>query len=88
MFKDFFNFDKMITPSIIQIIFWIGVVFSVLAGLVMIVNGITAQYGGGMLVLMGLIYLVLGPLFTRVFCELVIVFFKINDNLIELKKRK
>jgi len=30
---------------------------------------------------LGLIYLIVGPLFVRVYCELLIVIFKMNDTL-------
>lgn len=83
--KDFFRFDKMITPVIIQIIFWIGVSVSVLLGLGMIFSGMRSFFGGGSLVFMGLVWLVLGPIMTRVYCELLMVVFKIHDNLADIK---
>jgi Domain of unknown function (DUF4282) len=72
---DFFSFDRMITPAIIKVVFWIGLVLSVLGGLAFLLAG----SGGAKL--LGLFYLILGPLFVRVYCELLIVIFKMNDTL-------
>lgn len=77
--NEFLNFDKMITPTIIKIIFWLGVIGSVIFGLVQI-------FGGGFFVIIGLLTLILGPLFVRIYCEILIIFFKMNDNLNEIKK--
>lgn len=77
---DFFSFDRMITPTIIKIVFWIGLAVSVLSGLLLILSGLAADGAGG-LVILGLIYLVLGPVLVRVWCELILVFFRMNDAL-------
>ncbi len=85
---DYLTFRKMITPIIIQVVFWIGAVLIALYALWEIFSGATANYGGGSLVLTGLVTLILGPLFWRIFCELMIVIFRINDTLIEIKGAK
>ncbi len=82
--EDFLKFRKMITPVIIQIIFWVGVVASVLAGLISIVGGASASYGGGMMVLAGLLWIFVGPIIVRIYCEILIVLFSINDRLSEI----
>ncbi|MFP4661125.1 MAG: DUF4282 domain-containing protein [Halanaerobiales bacterium] len=87
MFQKFIKFDKMITPSIIKILFWIGLGASVIGGLIMLIGGIAARYGGGIQVLSGLLIIVFGPLFTRVYCELLILFFKINENITEINEK-
>lgn len=83
--KDFLYFRKMITPVFIQIIFWVGVVLSVISGLAMIVNGAGSRFGGGSQVLTGLITIFIGPLFVRVYCEILILFFRMNETLNEIK---
>lgn len=88
MLKEFMRFDKMITPSIIKIIFWIGVGISILSGLILIFTGLTTRFGGGPQVLMGLLVVVLGPLFARIYCELLIIFFKIHETLVEIKQKE
>ena len=76
MDNDFIKFKKMITPVIIQILFWIGIVGSVIFGII--------TYGGGM-VFMGILIILLGPLVVRIYCELLIVVFSINDTLTDVK---
>ncbi|AXA37028.1 MAG: DUF4282 domain-containing protein [Candidatus Hydrogenedentota bacterium] len=83
--EDFLKFKKMITPIIIQILFWIGVVCSILIGLISIASGANAPYGGGGRVFWGLVWILVGPIITRVYCELLIVIFSINDTLTEIK---
>ncbi|MFW6271215.1 MAG: DUF4282 domain-containing protein [Bacillota bacterium] len=87
MFQDFIKFDKMLTPSIIKIIFWVGIVIVALSAIAMIIGGISSPYGGGFQVLMGLITLIIGPLFVRIQCELLIVIFKIYENLVAMNKK-
>ncbi|MFA5689491.1 MAG: DUF4282 domain-containing protein [Kiritimatiellales bacterium] len=76
--EDFFNFKKMITPVIIKILFWIGIAIAVLSGLIMLFSGAILQ---------GLMCIILGPIFVRVYCELLIVVFSINDTLTEIKNQ-
>jgi len=78
--NDFLNFNKMITPMVIKILFWVGVGFSVLSGLFIMFNG-------GASVILGLFVMVIGPLLTRVYCELLIVFFKVQESLHSLDHR-
>jgi|GEM_PF-609417 len=83
--NDFIAFRKMVTPVIIQGIFWIGAAASVLGGLGMVVSGIGSEYGGGAKVLIGLAIMLMGPLFVRVYCELLIVIFRIYGTLVDIK---
>lgn len=87
MLNKFFNFDEMVTPVIIKIIYWIGVALVVLSGLVSIIAGIGSHFGGGIQVLGGLLMIVIGPLFVRIWCELMIVLFEIHKNIVEINKK-
>jgi len=84
---DFFAFRRMITPIVIQIIFWIGVVACIVGGLVMMFAGealaSTEARGAGFLA--GLAVLILGPLAVRVYCEILIVIFRINESLTDIR---
>ena len=82
--EDFLKFRKMITPVIIQILFWIGVAIAVIGALGMIVIGVTSN-GQGIMVLGGLVMLVLGPVVVRIYCELLILFFRMNETLTDIK---
>lgn len=83
--EEYLTFGKMITPAAIQVIFWIGVLACVVLGLVSIVTGASARYGGGSEVLTGIIVLVLGPIAVRIWCEVLIVVFRILDTLREIR---
>ena len=76
---DFFSFRTMITPIIIQVIFWLGVVGCVIMGLGSLVGG-RALYG--------LVLLVVGPIIVRIECELLILLFRIHDALQEIRASK
>jgi hypothetical protein len=81
--KDFLSFRTMITPVIIQIIFWVGVALSVIIGIGYIAVG--SRYYGGPAPLYGLMILIFGPLAVRIYCEILIIFFRINETLTEIK---
>ncbi len=72
--NDYLSFKKMITPLIIQIAFWIGVLVSVVMGFVTM---------GEQGFLPGLFLIILGPLAVRIYCELIIIIFSINETLRE-----
>lgn len=79
-----FFFDTMITPKIITFLYWI-----MLLGVV--VYGLNTMFGGfqGFTIgkfLTGLCYIAGGAVLVRIWCELMIVIFKINENLQNLKK--
>ena len=77
-FDDFIKFRKMITPAIIQVLFWIGVVGSVIAALVTMATSF-GRYGDGFGgFLGGLLMLVIGPVIVRIYCELLILLFPLS----------
>ena len=86
IFKSFMQFDKMVTPVFIKIIFYIGLVVSLIISFALIGSGLNAYYGGGLLVFLGIISLVILPILVRVHCELLIVFFKIHETLVDIKE--
>ena len=71
---DFLRFETMITPVVIEVIFWIAVVITIIAGIITMTHG-------GWSVLGGFLILILGPLAARIYCEILIIFFRINDHL-------
>jgi hypothetical protein len=84
--KDWLSFDKMIAPVIIKILFWVGCIGFVIFGIVTII-GAFGKYGSAWSFLGGLLIIVLGPIMVRVWCEILIVIFKIHDSLVEIKNR-
>jgi len=81
--SDFLAFRTMVTPVIIQILFWVGVIVCIISGLVMIGMGVKTP--GEHLILKGVLLALLGPLGVRVYCEILIIFFRINETLTEIK---
>jgi hypothetical protein len=84
-FGELIAFRIMITPFFIKyILFWLLVVGFLVTGILIMVSG--ARFGGGFAVLMGLVPLLLGPVFARFYCEILLVVFQINDSLKDIKK--
>ena len=77
--KDYLTFKKMITPMVIQIVFWIWVVFIIIGGLGMM---FTVSFFGGL----GMI--LFGPILARISIELIIVMFEISEGIQTIAKRK
>lgn len=69
---EFLRFRRMVTPVLIQLLFWLGVLAVVVGGVVTIVTDN---------VLIGVAVLVLGPIAVRVYAELLIVLFRIHSAL-------
>lgn len=83
--KDILFFEKMLTPKIIIFVYWVLLLSSVVGG----VGSMFIGYGGptaGKL-FMGLLYAVGGVIVVRIWCELLIVLFKINEALQEMRRK-
>ncbi len=93
MLASLLNFDKFVAPSLIRIVYWIGIVGIVLGTLAGIAGtSMMGGYGGGGGfsiggALLALIGGVAGFLIWRVACEVWIVIFSINDRLGQLVER-
>ena len=84
--SDFWAFRTMVTPVIIQILFWIGAILCLITGAIMVIYGANHfQEGQGPYLWKGMLIFVLGPLGVRVYCEILIIFFRINETLTEIK---
>ncbi len=91
MIKRIFKFDRMLTPVIIKVVYWVGLITCVLAGVILffagiimgIVNGEIGQVIGGLIG--GPVVIILGVLGVRIYAELLILMFQINDTLTDIK---
>jgi hypothetical protein len=83
--KDILFFDNMLTPKIITIVYWLLLLAVIVGGLGSMFGG----YGGFTLgkFFMGLLYVVGGAIGARIWCELLIVLFKMNEALQELRQK-
>jgi hypothetical protein len=73
--NEYLTFRRMITPVFIQVIFWIAVAAIVIGGIVALANGEGA----------GILIIIFGPLAARIYAELLIVIFRINDNVAAIR---
>ncbi|MDP5032253.1 MAG: DUF4282 domain-containing protein [Paraglaciecola sp.] len=73
--KDIFFFDSMLTPKIITFVYWLLLLISLVSGIAAMFNA----YTGGFI--SGLSIIVFGMIGARIWCELMIVLFKIHENL-------
>lgn len=73
--RDIFFFDSMLTPKIITFVYWLLLLAAVVSGLATMFQ----SYGGGFLYGLGVI--IGGVVGARIWCELLIVLFKIHENL-------
>ena len=84
--RNIFFFDDMITPKIITVIYWL-LLFSVVIG------GIGAMftgYGGFTFgsFFKGIMIIIFGAIGVRIWSELLIVLFKINENIQKLADKE
>ncbi len=77
--NDILSFRKLLTPTLIQILFWIGVGVCAIEGISMIASA--ARFGVGVGIVNGLLVLIIGPVAVRVLCELIMAIFGIHQAL-------
>ncbi|HEY4761754.1 MAG TPA: DUF4282 domain-containing protein [Thermoguttaceae bacterium] len=75
--EDFFSFRKMIAPLIVQSLFWIMVILTVITGIMML---FTRAFFYGIMVI------IFYPIFLRISAELILLAFKIYDRLNEISE--
>lgn len=86
--EDFVSFRWFVTPWIIQVLFWVMVVgivgfsgFTLFSGLMLLFNESVGLSTGLFVCFTALAYLVVGLMLTRVYCELIILAFRVYDRL-------
>jgi len=67
-------FRKQVTPMLMPVLFWVGVVIAVIMAVWNLVDG--ARFGMPRLIFHGVVLLLAGPFFVRVLCEWVLSFFR------------
>ena len=80
--RQIFFFDSMLTPKIITFVYWLALLGVVISGLVTMFAGRSfASF------LMGVMVIVGGAIGARIWCELLIVLFKIHENIRKLAEK-
>jgi len=92
-FRQFISFDEFMTPGLVTIVYILGVIAIILVTLVMLAMVVFAgsipMTGAGSMdnslhpeyAVAAVIFFVLGNLYWRVTCELLMVLFKINEHI-------
>ena len=83
--ESFKSFDKFITPAVIKVLYWIALVLVIIAGVVMFILGLIKL--SGLMILQGILTAVLGPLVVRIYAELMMLYFRMYDVLIEIRDK-
>jgi len=81
--NDLLFFNNMLTPKIITFIYWL-LLFSA------VVSGIGSMFAGGFgfgKFFLGILVALMGAVGARIFCELLIVLFKMNEALQEIRNK-
>lgn len=81
--SDFWSFRRMATPSVLQVFFWLELLAVVIGGAGLIAFGLHNHVWW--VAIVGIGVLVIGPLVVRLWTESVIVVFRINQTLTDLR---
>jgi uncharacterized protein DUF4282 len=90
-FRDLFQWERFITPSIIKIFYWLAVgifflygIYGIITGLFMIPFNVIA---GLFWMIASLIGVLIGVIFARIISEFVLIMFRINEHLGAIRQR-
>jgi Domain of unknown function (DUF4282) len=90
-FRDLFQWERFITPSIIKIFYWLAVGIAVLFGLSGIISGLAlmslSPLAGLFYIIASLIGMVISVIFARIISEFVLIMFRINEHLGAIRQR-
>ena len=90
LIKRFTSFDKMMGTSIIQVLYFIGMVFiafGVIGAMFTALGSMGSSFIGGLIgLIMAPVMGLIGLLFWRFMCEIYILFFKISDDVSAIRK--
>src|SRR4051794_11306137 len=84
-FRDLFQWDRFITPTIIKTFYWLAIALTVLFGISGIFSGLAAMaispFGGFIVVLASIAGVIVGIVFSRIAAEFILIVFRINEPL-------
>lgn len=92
MIQHLLTFDKLIGTKLIKLLYYIGLIGITLASIVSLLSGLmmmTQDFGMGLgTMLMSIIGFAIGIVFWRFICEIYMLFFRISDDLRDIKNMK
>lgn len=81
--------NNMLTPKIVTVLYWIGIIGMIIMALSTLFGfGYGAYTGIGKRLITAVLILVFGCIMVRVYSELLIVIFKIHENLKKIADRQ
>jgi Domain of unknown function (DUF4282) len=84
-FRDLFQWDRFITPTIIKTFYWLVIALIILSGIRGVFTGLSemaiSPFGGFLMLLSSLAGIVVGMVFSRIIAEFVLIVFRINEHL-------
>lgn len=83
--RDLFYFDQMLTPKVINILYWLGLLYVTVYGMSVMFAGnkmTFVKFATGLGIILG------GIVVTRIASELLLAVFRINENIATLANRK
>jgi hypothetical protein len=83
-FNDLLNFEKLVTPSVIKVVYWLGVAVLLIWAVVGFLGGLFAQ-NSIIVAVISLVGAAIGLLLWRVMCELYIVIFGMFERLGDIR---
>jgi len=94
-FRDLFQWERFITPSIIKVFYWLSVIITVLLGVSEILSGlvsgfnvmIMSPFAGFVMILASLVSIPVGVIFARIAAEFILIVFRINEHLGAIRGR-
>lgn len=92
MIQHLLTFEKLIGTKLIKLLYYLGLIGITLFAIVSLLGGLmtmTRDFGMGIAgIVMAIVGFVVGIVFWRFICELYILFFRISDDLRDIKNNK
>lgn len=89
--RDWLYFDTMVTPKIITFLYWLLLAVSAIGGLVLLTKGFGVMkysgFAGFGMIIAAPILAVFMAFVARIYCEIMIVLFKINEALQGIRRK-
>jgi ABC-type multidrug transport system permease subunit len=90
-FRDLFQWERFITPSIIKIFYWLAVGISILGGIYGLFAGLFMipfnLFAGLFYMITSVISVLIAVIFARIISEFVLIMFRINEHLGAIRQR-
>ena len=84
-FRDLFQWDRFITPTIIKTFYWLIIALIGLSGISGIFSSLAEMairpFGGFILLLSSIAGVIVGMIFSRIAAEFILIVFRINEHL-------